>query len=59
MSDAIAVEFVAEVRQVKSMSDHSVNVTLNLPEYALTEAQWFLIRIGEAVKCVVVDDGSI
>lgn len=56
----IAVEFVAEIRQVRSMSDHSVNITLNLPEYAMTESQWFLVRIGEMVRCVaVVEDGTV
>ena len=27
-----AVEFEAELRQIKSMADHSYNVTINVPE---------------------------
>lgn len=58
MTDKPAVEFSAEVRQVKSMADHSVCVTLNLPENALDQSGWFLKRVGELVKCVVVEEES-
>lgn len=58
MSDAAAVEFEAQVRQVKTMADHSVNITLNLPEYAIAQATWFMDKIDESVRCVVVGDGS-
>lgn len=54
----VAVEFTAEVRQVKSMVDHSVCVTLDLPECAVEQSGWFLKRIGELVKCVVVEEKS-
>lgn len=49
--------FEAEVRQVKSMVDHTVNITLNLPEYV--DASWFLKRIGEMVSVAVVEDGTV
>lgn len=53
MSDKIkAVEFVAEIRQVKTMADHTVNVTLNLPEYCVTQAAWFMQHTGDGVKSV-------
>lgn len=53
MSDAIkAVEFVAEVRQVKTMADGTANVTLNLPEYCIDQAAWFMKHQGEMVKSV-------
>lgn len=54
MSDAIAVKFIAEVRQTKTMADHTYNVTLNLPEMHGEEAAWFLKRQLEIVECVVV-----
>jgi hypothetical protein len=46
--------FEAEIRQVKSMADHSVNVTLNLPEYV--DASWFLKRIGALVDVAVAEN---
>jgi len=53
MSDAIkVVEFVAEVRQVKTMADGTANVTLNLPEYCIDQAAWFMKHQGEMVKSV-------
>lgn len=55
MTDEIkAVEFVAEVRQVKTMADHTVNVTLNLPEYCGDQSAWFLKYHGSQVRCIVV-----
>ena len=43
------MRFEAEVRQVKTMVDGSVNVTFNLPEYQLAEAQALLVMIGELI----------
>jgi hypothetical protein len=47
-----AVEFVAEIRQVKTMADHTVNVILNLPEYCGSQAAWFLMNQGNQIKSV-------
>lgn len=47
-----AVEFVAEIRQVKTMADHTVNVTLNLPEYCVQQAAWFMQNQGSMIKGV-------
>ena len=44
-SDKLAVEFEAEIRQVKTMADGSCNITLNLPEYCKGQAQWFLAHV--------------
>lgn len=55
MSDTapiVAVEFVAEIRQVKTMADHTVNVTLNLPEYCVAQAAWFMQHQGDMVKSI-------
>jgi hypothetical protein len=55
MSDEVrAVEFVAEVRQVKTMADGTVNLTLNLPEYCKPQAAWFMQHQGEMVKEVSI-----
>ena len=54
-----AVEFVAEVRQVKTMADHTVNLTLNLPEYCVKQAAWFMQHQGEMIKGVsILVDGT-
>ena len=39
MSDIKAVEIRAELRQVKTMADGSVNIMLNLPEDCLEQAK--------------------
>jgi hypothetical protein len=38
------------------MADHTVNVTLNLPEYCVQRAAWFMQHQGEIVKSVSVLD---
>lgn len=55
MSDdaaVIAVEFVAEIRQVKTMADGTSNVILNVPEYCKHQSAWFLLHQREMVKSV-------
>ena len=47
------MNFDAEVRQVKTMVDGSVNVTLNLPEYHVAEAQLLMAMIGDMVSCEI------
>ena len=39
MSDVKAVEIRAELRQIKTMADGSVNIVLNLPEDCLEQAK--------------------
>lgn len=48
-----AVEIDAEVRQVKSMVDGTVNVTLNLPEYCMPQAQAIMGWVREQVRVVI------
>ena len=45
VTDALAVEFEAEIRQVKTMADGSCNIILNLPETCREQAQWFLAHV--------------
>jgi len=48
-SETLAVEYHAEIRQVKSMADHTTNVTLNFPEYCKKQSAWFLEHTGEMI----------
>ena len=54
MSDTVAVEFEAEIKQVKTMMDHTVNITICLPEYAIEQATWFMRNQGALVDIVAV-----
>lgn len=49
-----ALEGEAELRQIKTMSDHTVNVTLNMPEYCLPQVQTMLAWLGDMVKFTFV-----
>jgi len=42
VSDIKAIEFIAEVRQVKTMADGSFTVYLNMPEMCLEQAKVLL-----------------
>ena len=48
-----AVEIRAEVRNMKTMADHSINLTLNIPEDCLPQAKVLLGWIGNEVKAVI------
>lgn len=47
-----AVEYVAEVRQIKTMADGTVNVTINLPENCKEQAKMFLEWQGAQIRSV-------
>lgn len=51
-----AVEIRAELRQVKSMVDHTYNVTLNLPEECLPQAQQLMAWIGNELRAVLYSE---
>jgi len=42
LTDTLAIEAVAEVRQVKTMADFTLNVTINLPESCKEQAKKFI-----------------
>lgn len=48
-----AVEIEAELRQIKTMADGSVNVVLNLPEYCIPQVKIILDWLGEQVRVLV------
>lgn len=54
MSEPIAIEAIAEVRQVKTMSDFTVTVSLNLPETCKEQSKKFIDWQGKLVRIVVV-----
>ena len=55
MSEPIkAIEAVAEVRQVKTMSDLSVNVTLNFPEHCKEQAKTMIDWQGQMIRIVAI-----
>ena len=54
MATVKAVEFRAEVRQVKTMADRSVNVILNLPEDCIEQAKVLMDWLGLEVGAVIV-----
>lgn len=53
-SEPKAAEFHAEVRQVKSMVDHTYNVTLNLPEDMIEVVQKLMECIGLEVTGALI-----
>ena len=50
----IAVEFEAELRQVKSMADGTYNITINVPEYCLEQVQTMMGWLKDLVQVVMV-----
>jgi len=53
MADIKAIEIRAEVRQIKTMVDGSVNVTLNIPEDCMEQMKILLDWLGMEVKLVI------
>jgi len=53
MDKVKAVEIRAEVRQVKTMADHTVNVTINLPEDCKEQAKVLLGWQGDEIRAVI------
>lgn len=51
-----AIEVRAEVRQVKTMADGTVNVTLNLPEDCREQAKVLLDWLGLEVRLVATSE---
>ena len=51
-----AVEVRAEVRQIKTMADGSVNLVLNLPEDCIEQVKVLLDWIGLEVKAVIANE---
>ncbi len=56
MGKPVAVEFEAEMRQVKSMADGTYNIVLNVPEYCLPQVQTMMGWLNGMVKIVMVNE---
>lgn len=56
MAEAVAVEFEAEMRQIKSMADGTCNIVLNVPEYCLPQVQAMLGWLKDEVRVVMVQE---
>ena len=52
-NDIKAVEVRAEVRQIKTMADHTANVVLNIPEDCLEQVKVLLGWQGLEVKVLL------
>ena len=55
-SDLRALEFEAEMRQVKSMADGTYNIVLNVPEYCLPQVQTMMGWLKSLVRVVMVEE---
>jgi hypothetical protein len=53
MTDIKAVEVQAELRQIRTMADGTVNIILNLPEYCIPQVQVMLEWLKQMVRCVI------
>lgn len=58
MSNIKAVEIRAELRQIKSMADHTYNVVLNIPEDCLGQVQIMMGWLGDEITSVITNTSS-
>ena len=56
LAEPVAVEFEAEMRQVKSMADGTYNIVLNVPEYCLPQVQTMMGWLKSLVRVVMVNE---
>ena len=56
MAEIKAVEFRAELRQIKTMADRTVNITLNLPEDCTEQVKIMLDWLGLEIYAVMTSD---
>lgn len=54
IENTIAIEAIAEIRQIKTMADFSGNVVLNFGENQKNAIKWFLDNNGKLIKLVAV-----
>lgn len=56
LGSPVAIEAIAEVRQVKTMADYTVTVSLNFPETCKEQAKQFIDWQGKMVRIVAVQE---
>lgn len=49
-----AIKFDCELRQIRSMSDHTFNVIINIPEYNVEQVQELMTMLGDMVAVAMV-----
>ena len=54
MTEPVAVQFRAEIRQVKTMADFTANVILNIPEDCREQAKKLIDWLGDEADVVIV-----
>ena len=52
-SEIKAVEIEAELVQIKTMTNGTVNVVFNLPEYCIPQAKVMMDWLKDLVHCVI------
>ena len=55
-SEIKAVEIEAELKQIKTRADGTVDIVLNLPEYCIPQAKVMMDWLKDLVKCVITLD---
>jgi hypothetical protein len=53
--EPVAVEFEAEMRQVKSMADGTYNIVLNVPEYCLPQVQTMMGWLKALIRVIMAE----
>jgi len=55
MAEPVAIEFEAEMRQVKSMADGTYNVVLNVPEYCLPQVKEMMGWLKSLIRVIIAE----
>ena len=55
LAEPVAVEFEAEMRQVKSMADGTYNIVLNVPEYCLPQVQTMMGWLKSLIRVIIAE----
>jgi hypothetical protein len=53
MAEVKVVEIEAELVQIKTMANGTVNVVINLPEYCIPQAKVMMDWLKDMVHCVI------
>jgi len=56
VTDIKAVEVRAELRQIKTMADGTVNIVINLPEDCKEQVKVMLDWLGLELKAVIINE---
>jgi len=58
MTAPVAVEFTAELRQIKTMADRTYNITFNAPEHCRAQVAEMLGWLGDSLRVLAVKEDS-